>query len=363
MDTATPEGSASRFDSSAAATPDSGIFGLNFHEDEATVVLLPVPFEATTSYRTGTAGGPQAILQASRQIDLFDLQTGRPYEVGIVLLPESSEVQAWNIRARSRAEPILEAGGVAPDRPDLLEAAAEVNAIGARLNAWVKAEVARRLEAGKIIGVVGGDHAVPFGSIEAHAQAFPGMGVLHVDAHADLRTAYEGFHWSHASIMANVVTRIPQVARLVQVGIRDLCEEELDRIDGSSGRIVPHFDVDLRNRIFAGTPWLRMVQEIVEQLPAQVYISFDIDGLDPAFCPHTGTPVPGGLSFLEAVALIEGVVASGRRIVGFDLTEVAPGPDGDEWDGNVAARLLYKLIGFTLLSQGRITRPPRPGRN
>ena len=100
-----------------------------------------------------------------------------------------------------------------------------------------------------------------------------------------------------------------------------------------------------------GETWRQQVDRIVQELPQKVYLSWDIDGLDPTLCPHTGTPVPGGLSFHMATALVAGVVRSGRRIVGFDLVEVAPGPDGDEWDGNVGARLLYKMIGFTLLSR------------
>jgi agmatinase len=198
---------------------------------------------------------------------------------------------------------------------------------------------------------------VPYGSIQAHAERHSGMGLLHIDAHADLREAYEGFTWSHASIMYNVVTRIPGVARLVQVGIRDLSEAEHGIIKNSGGRVVTHFDPELARRKLSGEPWSAQVDRIVADLPPNVYVSFDIDGLDPTLCPHTGTPVPGGLSFHEAMALIAGVVRSGRRIVGVDLNEVVPGPEGDEWDGNVGARVLYKLIGWMLVSQG-ISSPP-----
>jgi len=177
------------------------------------------------------------------------------------------------------------------------------------------------------------------------------MGVLHIDAHADLRRAYEGFVWSHASIMYNVATRIPQVSKLVQVGIRDYCGEELDFAKASKGRVVTHFDALLSRERAGGTPWLKQCQRIVRALPREVYVSFDIDGLDPALCPHTGTPVPGGLGFHQAFELVGELVRSGRRIVGLDLNEVAPGADGDEFDANVGARVLYKLIGWALLSQ------------
>ncbi|HUS63859.1 MAG TPA: arginase family protein, partial [Kofleriaceae bacterium] len=224
------------------------------------------------------------------------------------------------------------------------------NELGARLNDWLRREVDAWLDRGRLVGVVGGDHAAPLGAIQALARRHPGLGVLHVDAHADLRDAYEGFTWSHASIMFNVV-READVGRLVQVGIRDLCEAEADLIRGSGGRVVTHFDAELKARQYDGEAWGAQCARIVADLPRDVYVSFDIDGLDPTLCPHTGTPVPGGLQFAEAAALVAAVVKSGRRIVGFDLCEVAPGPDGDEWDANVGMRLLYKLIGWALASR------------
>ena len=338
------------FDPAGAAVHD-GIYGLPHTPDQARVVIVPVPWEPTTSYRRGTAKGPAAILAASRQVDLFDLDTGRPYEAGIAMLPEDVEIAAWNHDACALATPILEAGGHVEGEPALQEALLRVNELSHRLNERVHATVKRHLDQGQIVGLVGGDHAAPFGAIRAHAERWPGLGVLHVDAHADLREAYEGFTFSHASILFNVARMLPEVGRVVQVGIRDLSEDEHAMIAGSGGRIVTFFDRDLAERAFAGEPFAKTLAAIVESLPEHVYISFDIDGLDPSFCPHTGTPVPGGLSFREAVALIGAVSRSGRTIVGFDLNEVAPGPDGDEWDANVGARLLYKLIGFALTSR------------
>ena len=336
------------FDPNAAASPDSGAFGLPHSESEAHVVLIPVPFEATTSYGGGTVDGPEAIREASKQVDLFDIETGKPYERGIHMLASPAAVRAWNDDARARASGIIANGGTGGDAA-LEKELAQVNALCAQMNGWVHAESERLIRAGKLVGLVGGDHSTPFGHIQAHAEAYPGMGILHLDAHADLRVAYEGFVWSHASIMHNVVARIPAVARLVQVGIRDFCEEEHQQIVESKGRIVTHFDAQLAAERQRGASWHQQLQKIVEPLPRNVYLSFDIDGLDPVLCPHTGTPVPGGLSFHEATGLIRAVVESGRRIVGFDLNEVAPGPD-DEWDGNVGARLLYKMIGWALKS-------------
>ena len=338
------------FDPSAAALEGSGVFGLPHSEAEAAVVLLPVPFEATTSYGGGASRGPAAILSASRQVDLYDVETGRPYAAGIHMLPIPEHVASLDREARAAAAPVIAAGGAEHGGPELRAAAARVDEASAEVNRWVEGEVRRLLAAGKRVGVVGGDHAVAFGSIAAHAAAYPGMGVLHLDAHADLRLAFEGFQHSHASVLRNVMDGVPGVARLVQVGIRDVSDEEMAYVAGTAGRVVVHHDALLAAERFEGATWGAQVRRIVEALPRDVYLSFDIDGLDPTLCPHTGTPVPGGLSFQQAGALLAGVVKSGRRIVGLDLVEVAPGPDGDAWDGNVGARLLYKMIGWMLKS-------------
>jgi agmatinase len=220
-----------------------------------------------------------------------------------------------------------------------------VTGLGGRAAAAARAD-------GRLVGVVGGDHAAPFGAIEAAAARNPGLGILHVDAHCDLRPAYEGFTWSHASIMRNVYDRVPGVARIVQVGIRDASSEEMALVRRSKRRLIVHRDGALARHELAGGGFAASAKRIVRDLPAEVWVSFDVDGLDPALCPHTGTPVPGGLSFRQAVFLLEEVVRAGRRIAGFDLCEVAPGP-ADEWDANVGARILYKLIGFALLSRAK----------
>ena len=332
-----------KFDPNAAAMPDSGVFGLPFTPEEAKVVLVPVPFEATTSYGGGTADGPAEILEASKQVDLFDLDTGRPYEVGISMLAIPADVRAWNDEGKALAAPIVETGGLEGDAVAL----AKVNALSEKMNDWVYRTSKQWIDAGKIVGVVGGDHSTPFGCIKAHAEKYTNLGVLHLDAHADLRDAYEGFTWSHASIMFNVITKLPNVKKLVQVGIRDFSEAEFDMIEASDGRIETFFDANLARSKLGGMAWRELVDNMVSVLPRNVYLSFDIDGLDPTLCPHTGTPVPGGLSFHEVTGILEGLARAEKRIVGFDLNEVAPGPVG-EWDGNVAARLLYKMIGWML---------------
>jgi agmatinase len=338
------------FDPSAAAQ-HGGIYGLPTQSDDAGVVLVPVPWEATVSYGAGTADGPAAILRASRQVDLLDRETGRPWEAGIAMLEIPREVRAWSDQARASARPVIDAGGAGHDVA-LLDAVAVVDGLAERMNAWVREQATRFLERDRLVGVVGGDHSVPLGAIAAVAERHPGLGVLHVDAHADLREAYEGFRYSHASIMWNVLREAPGVSRIVQVAVRDYCDEEDALIRSEPERLRTYFDADLRRLLFDGESFSRVAGRIVADLPRDVYVSFDIDGLDPALCPSTGTPVAGGLSFAEAAGLLRTLVDSGRRVVGFDLTEVAPDPAGrGEWDGNVAARLLYKLIGFALLSR------------
>lgn len=332
------------FKETAQTIDGTGIFGLSTPVEEAALVLIPVPFDATASYGRTAAEGPAAILEESAQIDLFDLDTGNPSRAGIAMLAIPDDVRRWNDEARDHVD-IARASALrgAPDTA-AIEA---VNVLGGQVNRWLRQQVEAHWKRGAMVGVVGGDHSVPLATIQAHAERYPGLGVLHIDAHADLRLAYESFLWSHASIMRNVLQHTA-IKRLVQVGIRDFCEAEHDVIT-QDPRVTCFFDATLARRRFAGASWSVLVEGIVSSLPQHVYVSLDIDGLDPALCPHTGTPVPGGLQFQELSALLHAVTRSGRRIVGFDLSEVAPGPGGDPWDGNVGMRVLYKLCGHTLM--------------
>jgi agmatinase len=340
-----------QFDPDDAAPAGGGIYGLPFSPEEAKVVVVPVPYEATTSYGGGTSRGPAAVLEASKQVDLFDRDTGRPYEAGIAMLEIPKKIARWNREAKLLAKPVIALGGVTDKKTRA--AAEKVNAISERVNEWVYAQTVSLLDEGKTAVILGGDHSVPFGAMRAHSERYPGLGILHLDAHADLRDAYEGFTWSHASIFHNVMTKLPKVSRLVQVGVRDLGQSESRMIERSNGRIVTFFDADLAALQESGTPFAKIADDIVAKLPNDVYLSWDIDGLDPTLCPGTGTPVPGGLSWNEAIGLLRALHRSGKRIVGLDLCEVSPG--GTEWDANVGARLLYKMIGFALLTRGSLT--------
>lgn len=334
------------FDPDAAAVGETGIYGLPFTPEDSRVIVVPVPFEATTSYGGGTSNGPLAVFEASKQVDLFDQETGRPYAAGIAMLPVPKNVLRWNAAAKKIASSVIEKGGVV-DRKTRA-AAEKVNEYGERVNEWVYEQTRAQLDAGRMPVILGGDHAVPFGAIRAYAEKYPGLGILHLDAHADLRDAYEGFTWSHASIFNNVMRKIDDVGKLVQVGVRDLGQSERAMIDESKGRIVTFYDADLAARKEEGAPFAQLADEIIAALPHDIYLSWDIDGLDPTLCPGTGTPVPGGLSWNEAIGLLRAIRRSGKRIVGLDLCEVSPGET--EWDANVGARLLYKMIGFALLT-------------
>ncbi len=347
------------FDPNAAAAPGSGVFGLPHTRSDARIVLLPVQFDATTSYGGGASSGPEAIRIASSQVDLYDHQFGRIYEAGIFMEEADTVISEAGSLARRLAEPIIAKGGAEDSDA---EAIARIDAAGDQVNQFVRTAFAGLLREGRIPGLVGGDHSTPFGAIQAcaeHVASLPdggdGLGVLQIDAHMDFREAYEGFAWSHASILWNTLERIAGVKRVVQVGIRDYCEAELAYGRAQGARVVTHFDFDWFTRLSRGgnVSLLDLCREATDPLPRHVYVTFDIDALDPALCPHTGTPVPGGLSFNGAAMLLGALVESGRTIVGFDLNEVSEGPDEDEWDANVGARILYKLCGAALRSQER----------
>lgn len=333
------------FDPDAAGAPGSGIFGLPGTRDEARVVLLPVPFDATTSYGNGTAAGPDAIFDASMQVDLYDRRFGRIYERGLFMMEPNERIASLSDKARKHAVPLIEKGGAEQGNTLDAAAASRVDSAGDEVNAFTYEHTKAVLKEGKIPGLVGGDHSTPLGAIRACAESAGQMGILHIDAHMDLRKAFEGFKYSHASIMFNVLSSVPQVTKLVQVGIRDFGEGEMDYGIEQGSRVHTFFDDDWAEQLLNGTAFGDLCKQAVAMLPQNVYVSFDIDALDPSLCPHTGTPVPGGLSFNQAALLLNALKQSGKKIIGFDLVEVCPGPD-DEWDANVGARVLYKLCGL-----------------
>lgn len=334
------------FDPDGPGTGD-GLFGIG-EIPEPSVRVIPVPWEATASYGRGTANGPEAIERASQQVDLHDLQFGAVWQRGIAMLDSGSELEEWNRLACERALRVIDAGGVQDDDVELRALAEEVDALAAKRDEWVRELADAAFDEGCIPAVLGGDHSSPLGLIEAAAERHPGVGILHIDAHADLREAYLGFASSHASIMHRAL-EVDGISRMIGVGYRDVGVAESQRIENEANRIRAFTDFELAERLANGESWRECVKDIVEALPPVVHISFDIDGLDPSLCPNTGTPVPGGLSFRDACILLAAVSAA-RRVVSFDLCEVSPGSTG-EWDANVGARVLYKLAGCAIASQ------------
>ncbi len=332
-----------QFDPNACA-PDNGNFvGLPFDEKTANIIFFPVPWEVTVSYSAGTARGPENIRGASNQLDLYDTDLPDAWKVGIYMPPSDATILAQSDSLREKTEAYIDALEGGEDTSHFAPMLAEVNEACDQLRAWVKAQTSSYLKQGKLVALVGGDHSTPLGYIEALAEQHAEFGILHLDAHLDLRDAYEGFTYSHASIFYNVLKRVPQVRKLVSVGIRDYCQAEVELIEGAKGRVSVFYDHDMKTRQYEGDSFKQIVDDILAQLPQQVYISFDIDGLDPALCPGTGTPVAGGLAFNQAIYLVQQLIQSGRTIIGFDLNEVGI---SSEWDGNVAARLLYKIANL-----------------
>lgn len=337
------------FDPNGPAQADANIFGLPSTAENADIIIVPVPWEVTTSYRPGTAQGPQAVFDASMQVDLYDPDFTHSWKKGIYMPAIDQHLLEKNQQLRERAEMIishLEDGGDPMQDEHLMQTMHEINQASEDLNKWVFDQTSAWLDQGKKVGLLGGDHSTPYGFVKALSTKYDNFAVLQIDAHADLRQAYEGFTHSHASIMYNIVTDFPHV-NLVQFGIRDYCDEEVDFIAAHPTRIKTFFDRDIKREGYQGKAWERICDELIAALPQLVYISFDIDGLDPKLCPNTGTPVPGGFELEQVFYLFYKLKKSGRQVIGFDVNEVSTGTeDAETIDPIVGARLLYKLCGL-----------------
>ncbi len=273
------------------------------------VTLIPVPYDATTSYRTGSRDGPRAIIRASRELEDYDLELDRDISgVGIHTAPE--------------LEPFAGGPEGMTDRVD--------RAVSGTL-----------IDGDRIVGILGGDHSITVGAVRAFARRHADLSVLYLDAHADLRNEYQGSPWSHAC----VARRVLEVCPLVEVGVRSLSGPER-RFIGEEGLPVYFWrdetmDVD------------DILPEVTDRLSDTVYVSIDLDALDPSIMSAVGTPEPGGMSW-HAVTTLLRYVAERRRIVGFDVVELSP-DEGPEACAFTAAKLTYKLIGYaTCLGPGSL---------
>ena len=319
------------FDPDGVGVDNGTYFGLPFAPETAELVLISAPWDVTVSYGAGAAYAPDAVIEASTQLDFHDPLAPGVWRRGIATADVDYSLLESSQRLRADAARVidhLEGGGCLEDD-------------------YVVRKV-RWLDQGRLVGLVGGDHSTPYGLIRALGARHAAFGILHVDAHCDLRDAYEGFEFSHASIMFNVLRDVPQVTKIAQVAVRDFSESEA-ALAASSGRIATFDDLSLAAALFRGETWDAQCRRIVDALPQEVYVSFDIDALTFENCPHTGTPVSGGLTFNQAVWLLDTLTRSGRRIIGFDVVEVCPAPD-ERIDAITGARMLWKLCGQTLKS-------------
>ncbi len=335
------------FDPNSVGNPNNNIFGLPFTEEDAKLVLVPVPWEVTVSYSAGTARAPEHIFNASMQIDLMDIDMPEGWKQGFYMKDIDRKLLSKSDYLRKEAELFINyisQGEEISNNKFMSKTLKEVNEGSRMMNNWVYEQTKELLDKGKLVGLLGGDHSTPLGFYKAIGEKHGDFAILQIDAHCDLRKAYENFVYSHASIMYNALTEIPEISKLVQIGIRDYCEEEWDFVKNSNGRVVTYLDKQIKERVFEGETWKQIADEIVNHLPEKVFISFDIDGLDPKLCPNTGTPVQGGFETEQVFYLFKKVLQSGRKLIGFDLNEV--GISNNEWDENVGARVLFKLCNL-----------------
>jgi agmatinase len=332
------------FDANGVSNPKNNIFGLPFTEDESRLIILPVPWEVTVSYGAGTARAAEHIFLASMQVDVFDNDSGNAWHKGFYMRPHDRKILMKSDYLRKEAELYLDyisKDELVEKNTFMCKSLKEINEGSANLNKWVYEQTADLLNQGKLVALLGGDHSTPFGYYKALAERHNEFGILQIDAHCDLRKSYADFNYSHGSVMYNALNEIPQLKKIVQVGVRDYSQEEWEIICNSEYRLITYFDKEVKERMYEGQTWKEISDEIINQLPEKVYVSFDIDGLDPKLCPQSGTPVQGGFETEQILYLIKKITQSGRKFIGFDLVEVGTG-QGD-WDANVGAHILWRL--------------------
>jgi len=281
--------------------------------EAARVAIVSAPYEHTVSYGGGAKHGPKAILKASAYVEFYDDETDRElcFDAGVATLA-----------------PIK--FGKTVDRAALDRIEEQVSAL---------------IEMEKFVVTLGGEHTISTAPIAAHYRAYPKMSILHFDAHSDLRQEYQGSPWSHASFMARVAEFFP-TKRITQVGIRAQCIEEAQFIREKK---INTFYASAIRRGLHGVNWQKSV---VDTLAKDVYITFDVDVFDPAIMPATGTPEPDGLLYSETIDVIRAVIASGRRIVGLDVVELAP-MKGLSHPDLTTARLIYKILNLAFTSPAK----------
>jgi agmatinase len=342
------------FDPEGHFGKDSSIFGLP-NDMKSSLTLLPSPWEPTTSFKKGCVRGPEALFKASKQMDLYHPYFKKVYENGVKWL---SETEDFIKNLNDKASPLCDKIQLKLDNSQEVSKTEleQVNQLSEEFNEYIYKMSLEALKDKNSVGLIGGDHSCPFGFIKALSEVTKEpFSIVHIDAHFDFRDSYQGFEHSHASIMHNVVKRLDKSPKIFQIGIRDFSESEFRFACEHSTFLL---DQELNKKKASGQSFKAILDELFIDLNEKIYISFDIDGLSPEFCPNTGTPVPGGLSFSEAQFMIEHLHAKGHELIGFDLVEVSPSPEknegstlGEGLDEVTAVRLLYSLCCFALASR------------
>ena len=326
----------SAYNPSNISVNNGNIFGFPASQDSAKIHIVPVAWEVTASFGRGCGKSYEAIRQASLQLDFYD-EKGAFWKTPVYMQEALGEMLN-NQAAPKAAELInhLENGGQVSDKKEDFDA---INTLSSALNTMVEEACHHSIKQEKKVIILGGDHSVPIGLIRAlnKDQSF---GILHFDAHADLRPGYEGFTYSHASIMHHA-KQLPGVESITSIGLRDISPDEAEIIRNDT-YINVYSDKWIAAQRLNSRPFGAVIEEILEKLPKKIYISFDVDCLDPSLCPNTGTPVPGGLSWHEIQAILDALYHSNIDIVGADLCETGNHP----WDAQISARLLYQFIGL-----------------
>lgn len=340
------------FNPNAASNPLLNIFGLPFSKENAELIILPVPWEATININAGTARCMDPIFEAGLHFDLHFHESPDIWKRGIHMLPNNTDLLLKSDYLRKEAELLVDytcKGASVQQSEFMKQNLQDLNQGGVYIYDWVYDHTIDLItKENKIVGLLGGAQSICVGYLKALSEIYSEISVLQIDAHCDLRTSFQGFSYSHASCMHNVCVDDNHVTKIVQVGIRDYCEEEAKYVNAHKDLIKTFFQEEMDTQMFNGKSWDQITDDIVSQLSENVYISFDIDGLDALNCPNTSMPIAGGMQFSQVTYLLKKIAKSGKKIIGFDLSEVGVG--SSKIDANVGARALWYLCNWTLFT-------------
>lgn len=322
----------------------SELFGLPFTVDTAEIIVIPVPWDVTSSLQGGACLGPSALLNASSHIELHENKIEDAWKMGIAMMPIDEGWVNKNNEARNFTEVYfnyLKGGDIQLSDKEIGIIVKNINALSENINEWVLQKSNEIIAEGKIPVVLGGDHSAPFGLMKAIAKKYDSFGVLQIGNKANLISKHQRFTHSHASVMFNVL-RFEQLTKLVQLGLRDVNAPESDVIS-SDNRIVSVYEYALATEHFEGMSWNVQTDRIISELPEQIYISLDINSLSPQLAGKSN--ISPWLTYHHLVYLFEKLALADKKIIAFDLCEVSG--NQDSWHATIGARMLYSLSNIT----------------